>query len=214
MLRPNVQWTAVYNWWTAGLTILPRKFDLWVIHRVIKDIKVNPNKYILVSFQGYSEDIFPAAFKGRQVLDVTQSSGLDLLNAKLQNETIIDFSAVAKSKPKINKKKIASFPFGSTPDTTSVDISTNNPDSSSALNSTEVKELRNLLTKNKFKKVFATLFSKLDQSSDAHQAVAIMEREYDDMKYNERMGLTTFSQISPIKNSIMLRLLKLIDENS
>jgi len=76
---------------------------------IIKDIEQSKNKYILVSFEKISNSITPLDFREREVIDLSNHDNFNNLYAKLQNEKLIDFSEVAKSKPTVIKKKIDNF---------------------------------------------------------------------------------------------------------
>jgi len=78
---------------------------------IIKDIEANPKKYILVSLEPITDNIMPLQFKGRHVVNVSDKSNLNELYAKLQDEDVIEFSEVGKSKPTIAKKAIPQFQF-------------------------------------------------------------------------------------------------------
>ncbi|WP_431199578.1 hypothetical protein ACQ86K_00885 [Mucilaginibacter sp. P19] len=69
----------------------------------------HPNKYILISFDGIHDDIFPLFFKGRQVIDLSDRSRLNELFAKLKDEQVIKFSPVGVRKPEVAQKEIAKF---------------------------------------------------------------------------------------------------------
>jgi hypothetical protein len=76
---------------------------------ILKDMEAHPNKYILVSFEGIHDDIFPLFFKGRQVIDLSDRTHLNDLFAKLKDEPLINFSPVGTKKPDVTKKEIAKF---------------------------------------------------------------------------------------------------------
>lgn len=76
---------------------------------ILKDMDAHPNKYILVSFEGIHDDIFPLFFKGRQVIDLSDRSRLNDLYAKLKDEPLITFSPVGGKKPEVVQKEIAKF---------------------------------------------------------------------------------------------------------
>ncbi|MGN6396701.1 MAG: SEFIR domain-containing protein [Mucilaginibacter sp.] len=76
---------------------------------ILKDMDTHPNKYILVSFEGIHDEIFPLFFKGRQVIDLSDRSHLNELFAKLKGEPLINFSPVGTKKPDVAKKEIAKF---------------------------------------------------------------------------------------------------------
>lgn len=76
---------------------------------IINDIDENPNKYILVSFDKIGAEIFPANFKGREVIDLSKPENFEVLYAKLQDKELIQFSNVAKSKPVVVSQTIPDF---------------------------------------------------------------------------------------------------------
>lgn len=74
---------------------------------IIKDIEDNPQKYILVSFNGISNEITPLNFKGREIIDLQKEENFNKLHSKIQEENLIEFSDVAKQKPTIKKVRAA-----------------------------------------------------------------------------------------------------------
>ncbi len=76
---------------------------------IIKDIKEKKNKYILVSFNGIRESIFPLFLKGKNCLDLEGLKDKDKLFAKLNDEPLTEFAEVASAKPKIEPKPIPNF---------------------------------------------------------------------------------------------------------
>jgi hypothetical protein len=76
---------------------------------ILKDMDAHPNKYILVSFEGIHDEIFPLFFKGRQVIDLSDRSHLNELFAKLKDEPLIKFSPVGPKKPQVAQKPIQKF---------------------------------------------------------------------------------------------------------
>ncbi|WP_158534857.1 SEFIR domain-containing protein [Mucilaginibacter hurinus] len=76
---------------------------------ILKDMDTHPNKYILVSFDGIHDELFPLYFKGRQVIDLSDRTRLNDLYAKLKDEPLITFSPVGAKKPEVVQKEIAKF---------------------------------------------------------------------------------------------------------
>lgn len=76
---------------------------------IIKDIKEQPTKYILVSFEGISNSVVPLGLAGREIVDMQKQGAADILFAKLLNHKYYEFSEVAKEKPVLSKKSIAEF---------------------------------------------------------------------------------------------------------
>lgn len=76
---------------------------------ILKDMESHPNKYILVSFEGIHDEIFPLYFKGRQVIDLSDKSHLNELFAKLKDEPLIRFSPVGNKKPEVAQREIPKF---------------------------------------------------------------------------------------------------------
>lgn len=76
---------------------------------IINDIDLNPNKYILVTFDEISNEIFPSNFRGREVIHIKSQSDLNKLYSKLKNEPIIAFSEVALEQPSIETEEIPAF---------------------------------------------------------------------------------------------------------
>jgi hypothetical protein len=78
---------------------------------IIKDIKNNPRKYVLVSFEGLSDEIIPLGLKGREVVDMQKQSAKENLFSKLLEHKTYEFSEVGKTKPILPKKEIGHFPL-------------------------------------------------------------------------------------------------------
>jgi hypothetical protein len=71
---------------------------------VIKDIKSQPNKYILVSFDGIADAIVPLGLSGREIVNMQKEDSKELLFAKLLGHKFYNFSEVADQKPVLSKK--------------------------------------------------------------------------------------------------------------
>lgn len=76
---------------------------------IIKDIDSNPRKYILVSFQEIKDSITPLNFKGREIIHLTGDESYNRLHAKLQDEVLVEFSPVAKTKPSVKVEAAATL---------------------------------------------------------------------------------------------------------
>lgn len=79
---------------------------------IIKDIKGNPNKYVLVTFDEISDKVTPLGLKDREIIDLSISSRSEFYNrlhAKLQGKNEIEFSEVASEKPIVRKMAVSSF---------------------------------------------------------------------------------------------------------
>lgn len=70
---------------------------------ILKDIETNPNKYILISFEGHNDDIAPLFFKSREIIDFSTENDEEKrkLFAKLLNSKLYEFSKVSAELPKI-----------------------------------------------------------------------------------------------------------------
>lgn len=79
---------------------------------IIKDIEDNPNKYVLVAFDGINNDITPLNFKGREIIDLSNPENEDRLFLKLQDLPEFDIEPVAAEKPHIAAKPIPEFKMG------------------------------------------------------------------------------------------------------
>ncbi|TCD03224.1 SEFIR domain-containing protein [Pedobacter psychroterrae] len=66
---------------------------------MINDINDNPNKYILASFSGRANEIIPAGFKGRDIVDLSDPEEMTRLFEKLMGHERYVFAEVAKTKP-------------------------------------------------------------------------------------------------------------------
>lgn len=80
---------------------------------LLSDIEKHPQKYIFVSFDGYSDDVVPAQIRDREILDLKKIGALDRLRHKLDDVPEIEFSNVAASKQKLQPKQIKPFTIGS-----------------------------------------------------------------------------------------------------
>ncbi len=78
---------------------------------IIKDIDENPKKYILVSFDGINDSILPLNFKGREIVDLSNSENEEILFLKLLDIPVFDIDPIASEKPKVTSKKIPDFKF-------------------------------------------------------------------------------------------------------
>lgn len=78
---------------------------------IITEIPKNPNKYILISFDGIKDDFIPLSLKGRNIIDfsVSYNEAWNKLIAVLENDLEIDFSEVSKEAVSVNKKVIKDF---------------------------------------------------------------------------------------------------------
>ncbi|MBF4472720.1 SEFIR domain-containing protein [Flavobacterium sp. HJJ] len=74
---------------------------------ILKDIETNPNKYILVSFEGHNDNIAPLFFKSREIIDFSKENETEKqkLFAKLLDKKLYEFSKVANELPKIKKSE-------------------------------------------------------------------------------------------------------------
>lgn len=90
---------------------------------ILKDIDVNPDKYILVSFLRYSETPFPIVLRKREIVPLINAVGLTYLYQKLVGAKLYKMSEVAASTPVFETKPIAAFEFKQRPafDITDVD---------------------------------------------------------------------------------------------
>ncbi len=77
---------------------------------IIEDFKVNPNKYILVSFEGRNENIIPDFIRGRDIVDLAQDIKYDYreLYSKLSSVQKYEFAPVASQKTIPTPEKIKS----------------------------------------------------------------------------------------------------------
>jgi hypothetical protein len=76
---------------------------------LINDIQENPKKYILVSFDGFSEHIIPFGLKGNEIVDLSKADGDEKLFRKLMGQEKFIFSPVSSDKPQFNSESINSF---------------------------------------------------------------------------------------------------------
>lgn len=76
---------------------------------LLSDISKNPKKYILVSFQGRSDEIIPFGLQGRDIIDLSLPNGLETLYHKLSGKDKYVFSEVGAEKPNLESVQIADF---------------------------------------------------------------------------------------------------------
>ena len=76
---------------------------------IIKDIENNPNKYILTSFNGISNQITPLALQGKEVLDLSNGDGLRKLFYKLKSIKPYHFDEVALKTPDLQTQITPNF---------------------------------------------------------------------------------------------------------
>ena len=78
---------------------------------ILKDIESNPNKYILISFEGHNDNIAPLFFKSREIIDFSKENEAEKkkLFAKLLDKKLYEFSEVANELPKIETHKTTSL---------------------------------------------------------------------------------------------------------
>ena len=78
---------------------------------IIKDINENPNKYILISFEGITDDIVPLGLKGREIIDLSKQQNSQNLFHKLEEKPLYFFEEVASTKPELSTKQSEEFLF-------------------------------------------------------------------------------------------------------
>lgn len=76
---------------------------------LINDISDNPEKYILVSFNGRSQEIVPFGLKGNEIVDLSLPDGEETLFRKLTGQHKYVFAEVAPEHPKFDAEKINDF---------------------------------------------------------------------------------------------------------
>ncbi len=76
---------------------------------LINDIEDAPTKYILVSFNGFSDEIIPFGLKGYEIVDLSNEAGVKKLYRKLMDEDRFIFSPVSPEKPNLESESIGDF---------------------------------------------------------------------------------------------------------
>lgn len=78
---------------------------------ILKDLEENPNKYILVSFNGRENSIIPLFFKAREIINLRENNENEKqkLFAKLLDINLYKFNEVASKLPEINTKEVPSM---------------------------------------------------------------------------------------------------------
>ncbi|WP_114778724.1 SEFIR domain-containing protein [Botryobacter ruber] len=75
----------------------------------INDINDSPKKYILVSFEGLSDNITPIGIKGREIVDLSKVEKQQDLFYKLLDQPVYEFAEVAPCLPVLETRKLAEF---------------------------------------------------------------------------------------------------------
>lgn len=79
---------------------------------IIKDISDHPTKYILVSFQGISNEIVPLSLKGREIVDLSKGdSELEKLYRKLLGKGALKFADVGEMLLELEQTEITDLKF-------------------------------------------------------------------------------------------------------
>ncbi|MCF0061808.1 TIR domain-containing protein [Dyadobacter chenwenxiniae] len=71
---------------------------------IIKDIRENVNKYILVSADGHGNDVTPMEFRYREIIDISRPYKPEMMNrlyGKLSDQATIEFHPVGLEKPEL-----------------------------------------------------------------------------------------------------------------
>lgn len=78
---------------------------------ILKDIEENANKYILISFDGYKNEIIPLLFKDREIINLSENNEEEKkkLFAKLLDKKLYQFVEVADNLPVIEPQKTPSM---------------------------------------------------------------------------------------------------------
>ena len=80
-------------------------------HYILKDIEKEKNKYIFVVFAkppDYSH-IAPSWIDSRDIIDVTEVKGINLLFAKLLGDTVIPACPIGDTLPEVSKEQVPDF---------------------------------------------------------------------------------------------------------
>ncbi|WP_316786645.1 toll/interleukin-1 receptor domain-containing protein [Pedobacter frigiditerrae] len=89
---------------------ITEKGGVWIEYQLIRKlIDEEPKKYILVSFDGFGEELIPLAFKDRFVVDLRNADNWQKLYAKLNDEPMITLPAVGLRRPKIVAREIEPY---------------------------------------------------------------------------------------------------------
>jgi len=78
---------------------------------ILSEIDKFPNKYILVSFEPFSDDLLPLGFANRMVLHIKDDASYTSLLHKLQNVEEFKFATVAPTKPLLTPRAILPLIF-------------------------------------------------------------------------------------------------------
>ncbi len=85
------------------------RFNSTTRNIVVNDINDSPNKYILVTLNGRRDSIMPLGLKGREVVDLSDPNGINILYQKLQGFQPYKFSDVANKQPVFKSQLITPF---------------------------------------------------------------------------------------------------------
>lgn len=72
---------------------------------LIKDIEHNPTKYILVTFDGVRNEIFPLGLSGREIIDLSKKENEAALFRKLLDKPSYEFAEIGAVKPILEVKR-------------------------------------------------------------------------------------------------------------
>jgi hypothetical protein len=89
---------------------ITEKGGVWIEYQLIRKlINEDPKKYILVSFDGFGDELIPLAFKDRFVVDLQKAEKWEDLYAKLNDEPMVILPPVGLKKPKIIAREIEPY---------------------------------------------------------------------------------------------------------
>jgi len=76
---------------------------------------------------------------------------------------------------------------------------------------TQLEYLKDFVVSNRFKDVLHEL-NKLISDETLEEELLVISSQFNDLDYNERLGLLNFEQINTLKNNLRLSLIKLIHQ--
>ena len=86
------------------------KGGVWVEYQLIRKlIDEEPKKYILVSFDGFGDDLIPLAFKDRFIVDLRNESKWQDLYAKLNDQPTVILPPVGSRRPQIAAREVEPY---------------------------------------------------------------------------------------------------------
>ncbi|MEL6694796.1 MAG: SEFIR domain-containing protein [Bacteroidota bacterium] len=186
---------------------------------IISDIKVSPQKYILVTFEKLRPGIFPAALSGRDCLNLTKPGNMNLLINKLRGIKtlpVVEVNPNPTILPIINEIPDDDFqPTQSSDIIQTQGIHENSIVTNRNKASTELKHrLKEMLPDNQFQSVIEQIiqYTKEHNQATLNDQALQLQRQYNSWQEYQMLGLFSNSEESLTINKITRSLFQLIDK--